>query len=728
LVKQIIAFNTALLSNEDQFDNLQRYGGLSRDDIINNNIGWDDESNTYTIPIKDNNGAYTEIVNKHLDDISEWKDEIGKEYSRVSFEQSINSMNYGKEITFDGVIIGKDLSPFLIPWKVCIKCDEVGSKQKRCPFCVLQEEGTKVNKLSNTGELNYVFRCTEDREVILNFIDASDTAVVGFIKKYFKIPDHTTCRRVSIDISERQNVEEVMIAPSLDYNSLDGEYTVQKSYLFSSDIKTNAQYQFYGTTWNEPKTQRSTHILSRVKSSLDSISKWKLDRHRLNQLALFKSAHDVDSIKAKLEEIHTDLAVNVTKIKMRNNVIQAFDMVYHSVLQFDFLGNRLTKGWMECLIGGDTRTGKSETIKTIVKYYRAGEYMTSGENISLAGILGGVQQTHGNSRWSLTWGKIPLNDRGACIIDESEELTKQEIMGKLSGVRSSGIAELHKIQSRKTLARTRLIFIANPMHGKISEYSFGVDIVKELMGQEQDVARLDFAILCSKDDVPDSLINKRDAESGEPVYSSEMCHNRVMFSWTRTPEQVQIMRETEDVILQAAGELSKKFSSDIPLIIGAEMRIKLARMAVSIAAQVNSTDETGEIIIVHPAHAIVAVNYIESEYHSEAMGYADYSLQRRIAGKLKNEDILDKHIATPETVNMLLNCRHIQLQDIEDIFACERQEARMCISDFRKAGAIKKITYYYNKTSPFIEYLKKKRRELTGLHVNPLDMEDEDDD
>ena len=96
------------------------------------------------------------------------------------------------------------------------------------------------------------------------------------------------------------------------------------------------------------------------------------------------------------------------------------------------------KGWLECAIVGDTRTGKTETFKNINAHYRTGDFITSGENTTRAGILGGAQQING--RWILTWGKIPRNDGGLVGIDEADEL--RETIAKLSGVRSSGYAEI----------------------------------------------------------------------------------------------------------------------------------------------------------------------------------------------------------------------------------------------------------------------------------------------
>jgi hypothetical protein len=274
------------------------------------------------------------------------------------------------------------------------------------------------------------------------------------------------------------------------------------------------------------------------------------------------------------------LTQNVTRIRNRHNVIEAFNFVYHSPLAFNFNKRLVFKGWSECLIAGDTRTGKTETIRNLIRHYKAGEFITSGENTSLAGLLGGVQQTHAG-RWTLTWGKLCMNDRRAVTIDEMDNLVENKIIGSLSGVRSTGIAEIVKVQTQRTLARTRIVWLSNPLHNKTSDYNWGVDIIKELFGKQQDISRLDFALLCSTEDVSDTLINKPFPENSSIYYTSEMCHNRTMFAWNLKKEDIIFEEGVEDFIFKLANDLGQKYSPDIPLALGAEMRIKIARGAIS---------------------------------------------------------------------------------------------------------------------------------------------------
>ena len=128
-------------------------------------------------------------------------------------------------------------------------------------------------------------------------------------------------------------------------------------------------------------------------------------------------------------------------------------MVYHSALGFFFQGQEIKRGWVEGLIIGDTRSGKSETAASLMKHYQLGEFVT-GENTSFAGLIGGMQQNQ--KRWFVSWGKIPLNDRRLVILDEASGLSERDI-SNISGFRSSGIAEIIKIHQERPMT-TRLIW------------------------------------------------------------------------------------------------------------------------------------------------------------------------------------------------------------------------------------------------------------------------------
>ena len=196
-------------------------------------------------------------------------------------------------------------------------------------------------------------------------------------------------------------------------------------------------------------------------------------------------------IGEKLNDIYGDLSINITGIYNRTNLHLAIDLVYHSPLQFYFGKKLIEKGYPEVLIIGDTRCGKSETSKKLVGHYRLGA-RSSGENTTPAGLIGGLHQVR--TGWRISWGRIPLNDGRLLFIDEVSGILEEEI-AKMSDLRSSGIAEVTKIQTERTLARTRLVWLSNPRStDSINNFGSGTKIIENLIGKPEDIARFDFVV------------------------------------------------------------------------------------------------------------------------------------------------------------------------------------------------------------------------------------------
>lgn len=333
--------------------------------------------------------------------------------------------------------------------------------------------------------------------------------------------------------------------------------------------------------------------------------------------------------RKRLGMIYKDLSHNVTKIYARVPVHVAFDLVAHSVIGFTFKGERVVRGWVEGLLVGDTRVGKSKIAKSLVGHYGLGR-VADCEHVSLAGLVGGMQQI--NKSWNINWGLIPLYDRQMLVLDEAQGITVDQI-GEMSGLRSSGVAELIKIQQERTPARCRLLWIANrrkPFDNRIDDLSYGVRAVPELMGRAEDMARLDFACVLSESDVPNEVINAGVREDVAHTFTPELCHALVLWAWSRKPEQVIFEAGCEDFILQAATEISQTYSSEIPIVERSEQRIRLARLACAMAARLFSTPD-GEALLVRAEHVQLVLDFLKAAYCASAMRYDKYSRVRKAA-------------------------------------------------------------------------------------------------
>jgi hypothetical protein len=559
-----------------------------------------------------------------LDSSEEYQpDDSDKEKNNIAttttLKEARNSSFKGKHVKFNVTVVGKDTAPYNVPSKIKYTCSTCGMNEKQCITCPIMRCG---------GE--FILE-VQQNPAILELIKSTSQQQLGVLKSRAGIP--SKCSVWESEEIESVNVEELMISPVVsEYSAWDGtseSYILQSAFFIDKDIETNRGYQMKGLMTPAPWNQQVTFLLNQCETLQDDVSVFKMTPELKAQLSIFQT----DNIPEKLEEIYKDFSDNVTQIIGRNDLLTGLDLVYHSVLGFNFQGYPITRGWVEMLCIGDTRTGKSETTAKLLQHYNLGE-MSAAENTSFAGLVGGLQQS-GNNRWMLTWGKIPLNDGRLFVIDEASGLSEEDI-GRMSGIRSSGIAEITKIQTERTRARVRTIWLSNPRKNKaMNEHAYGIFAVKDLIGKPEDIARFDFVVTACRDEVPLEEINANtNIDQNVPhKYTSELCKKLILWSWSRTPEQIEFEPEAVEEILQQALEMGRHYSPKVPLVEGANQRIKLARLSISVAARVFSTDETGEKIVVKKCHVQFACDYLDQLYSKPSLGYKEFSSEQMFAAE-----------------------------------------------------------------------------------------------
>ena len=352
----------------------------------------------------------------------------------------------------------------------------------------------------------------------------------------------------------------------------------------------------------------------------------------------------------KWEGIVADYEANVTRIWMRPEFHMLFDVTMHSVLTFPFQGREVTRGWVETLIVGDTRTGKSEVMHRLCRHFGMSKPIDC-ERASMAGIVGGVDKV--GDRHTIAWGAIPKHDRRGLVLDEFAGLQPEEI-SSLSSIRSSGVAEITKIHAERAMARVRKLCIANPrvdFSKKMNQYLHGIQAVPGVVGRAEDIARFDMAFCAGASDVPIAVLNRRDVPKVKHVYDSKACQTLLYWAWTRRPGQVVWEEGAENAVLDLADRHCRDYHSGIPLVEQGEQRMRVARVAVALAARFFSTDKTLQNVVVGKRHVELADWFFERLYAHPACGYKQWSGQqkRKDAGPTAAEIEMLEHKASGST-------------------------------------------------------------------------------
>lgn len=404
------------------------------------------------------------------------------------------------------------------------------------------------------------------------------------------------------------------------------------------------------------------------------------------------------SIEDKLKEIYDDLADNVTFIYGRHDLHLAIDLVYHSPLRFIYDGKLVKKAYPEILIIGDTRTGKTQCTEALVSHYGVG-VCAGGESMSFAGLVGGCQQL--GKHWSVTWGVLPQNNRRLVVIDEAGGMSEVDI-AKMSSVRSQGIASITKIQSQQTEARTRLLWLANPRNSMtVNEFSSGIDMIESLVSFPEDIARWDAIMIVSKDEIRFSDMATRDRGKVPHVYTSELCHSLVLWSWCREAHEILITEEAEDECYHLAEEMCKKYSSDFTLVNPAEQRIKIMRLSTALAARLYSTID-GKKLVVYKNHVRYIFNFLSRIYDSRYFKYDTWSINNIMGSKIVNEaEVVEfcKSIGRDGCLKFL-ELKVIRCKDIEEYLGITADEAKAKLSKLLLNNAMSRSKGDYYKKSP----------------------------
>jgi hypothetical protein len=611
------------------------------------------------------------------------------EASFVRLDQAADAQYYYKPIEMECLVSGKDLSPYLAPKKIKATITDPKTGDKN-------EETYDID--------------TQQNKHMLELINCATGKQQSALREMVDLPGG---EGVKLETLETFNMEELRLIPSINLRDMEGAYTIRRAVYIGHGLESNRTYKMRGYTLPDPSSQSCVHVITKADPVQDTVENFKLTDEIKKRLT--EKFNPGDDVKEHMHSIVDWLSRHHTHIRMRPDLHIAIDLVFHSPMTFNFNGEEVTKGWLELLVIGDTRCGKGYVAERLSKFYRLGETVT-GENCSFSGLIGGLQKN--DEHWFVTWGKIPLNDKRLVIIDEASAI-KQEEMGRFSRVRSEGIAEIIKIITERTRARTRLIWLSNPRSGKpLNTYNHGVEAVSELFGNTEDVARLDLAVTVATSEVPSRVINSPPIKStdGERYTQSDFT-NLILWAWSRKAEQVEFTPRATQMILKEAVVMGRKYSPTVPLIQAENVRIKIAKVAAATAARCFSCDETGEKLIVKSQHVQFACDFINQVYSKESMGYDVYSSTAINQGTLPDEHTIENTIRglkryAEDFVSGLMERRTINYDDIADFTGMDRFEAQSLVGKLVRMRCLSKEGHLYTKRPSFSTLLQSMQKRM----------------
>jgi DNA-binding ferritin-like protein len=545
------------------------------------------------------------------------KVEKNKAYPLVNLWDVPHGRNHNRDLSCRVVASGQYDMPMRTPSAIEWRCNGADEENKVCMACPLSNR-------SGFWTLN-----EDNLHTIMELVDVNADMQKKAIHKFIHMP--TKCPNGEYTVKARQEVRKVILTPDMETEFKDVE---QYAYVIGHDLEDGQRYRVFFRSYAHPlDDQRVFMVVHKSEDSDNALNTFRMTDEIHEQLKVFQG-DPFEKMRERVEQAH---ALTRT-YNPPDMIVHAVNIMYHSPLEF-VINDVSLKGYPEGLIVGESRTGKTETARRLQQYYGIGN-MVAVKGATTAGLLGGAEKAaHGGFR--IAWGTIPRNNKGIVILDEMSGMSK-EVMATLTDMRSSGVATVHKISQGKAPAHTRMLWLSNPRvqtngtSKDIREYPSGVDVILDLVGSDEDIARFDFCLLIVRSERSSSPLER----PIEVAYPAEWYRNLIYWIWSRTPEQIIFADGVPHYLIQKSDQLNIAFDTRIKFF-GNEAWKKVCRIAVACAGATFSTDD-GECITVKREHIDWAAEFLRQCYDNDLFRLREYARERKM---------LDE---TNEAVNQLM--------------------------------------------------------------------------
>lgn len=457
------------------------------------------------------------------------------------------------------------------------------------------------------------------------------------------------------------NVTDLFEATAKDIATI--EFT---AYVLKKRLESGKKYLItYKLVPHPYKGQKLIMIIIDVEEACDSITNFKITDEVKQELDLFKNLEG--TVK---ERVHTlsEMAKAYIGYDGYNNLIEAIDLSFHTVLEFNFGTFKNIRGYLDTLVVAESRVGKSSTAEALQKLYNLGAFTSlAGNSATIPGIIGGSTKVNGS--YQTRAGLIPMNHRGLVIFEELAKCNSN-LVRELTDIRSSNQVRIARVSGTLTLpALVRMITLTNVKNTghkikPINSYPNGVDILVELIGSPEDIARYDLMLILGEQG------NRTTNPFWEPIkpFEPKAYQTRIRWVWSRTADQVLIDKEVGTYIIQKCNELNTKYDSHIK-IFGTEAWKKVARLSIAIAGYLVSTDTSYERIIVTKEHVDAAIDYLVSCYDNSTFKLKEYVAMERLYNEIDDDGIALLQDLYNSNASILLQLERLNRTNKQNIMA-----------------------------------------------------------
>ena len=465
------------------------------------------------------------------------------------------------------------------------------------------------------------------------------------------------------------------------------------------------------------KGQQLIMLIVDASQASDSVSNFKITPEVKKQLDVFKDINQ-QTAERKVDYIAKRVK-GLLGYNGNDTLIKAIDLSYHTVLAFNFGPFKNIRGYLETLVVGESRMGKSSTATALQKTYGLGAFVSlAGNSATIAGLVGGSNKTA--TGFQTRAGVIPQNHKGLIIFEELGKCSAN-VLSELTDIRSSNEVRIARVSGTMILpAWVRMITLSNTKHinnqiKPIASYPNGISIITELVPTAEDIARYDLMVVLG--DRGNTNINP--LWEPEQPFDIDAYRTRIRWIWSRTPEQIIISDAVKQLIIKHANELNEEYECHIK-IFGTECWKKISRLAIAIAGYCVSTDDTYENIVVTPTHVTAAVNFLRQIYDNPVFKLKEYVQHERLFSTTDEEAVVllqDIWNKTPAIVQQLEQYASVTKNMLSATTGLSNEELNRTLNRLTKGLFIQVSNFEIIPTERFRLTVTKI---LRNTHINPI--------
>lgn len=559
-------------------------------------------------------------------------------------------------------VVGSDPKVYTIPTKVFPKCTNEG-----CP---------NPCGVHSTMGIHQVPTDVDPRQLVL-FIDSPDRAQDKFLQEIYG------CKYIKAESAENTNAQKIMFQEAaafmegMDESSTDNRYGI---YLFEEQrLPPTHKFNFEACRVSDPRNQQNYYVIRKAEQVGNNIV---TEESMEEVLKYFKAIAASCNTFEEIINIHYKSWMPLLNIEGRPDLFGALILTYLSVTEIKWRGGNL-KGWLDTIVIGDTRTGKSQMAQRLTKQLGMGSYI-NGENARATGVIGGVQQMGGS--WIITWGAIPMNDKGLLIVDEASGLSIDDIKD-LSATRSSGAVTINKIAKGEARARTRLVWLSNPRSGRNIEefYWRGFGAFTEFIPVVEDQARYDLVLTAAREDVPELSEYKDDGNHPKVDYWRTL----IQFAWNISTEAIEYSDETASYIAHQSRELGRKYGGG-PLVVEVAVHEKIIRLSCAVAILCGGLNDSKHLVITNK-FVDYAIEFLEMTYQKPSLDYANFiaDYKKTHRAKVENTQYVKGLMTANPALKVLLSSNIFRGNQVREVLGISNDESSSIISNLLQKGLLK---------------------------------------